>query len=376
MNWSRFYLASGSIAAACVLLAQADLPFRARSRAAARPARVAFPIGQPVKIPAPLGLPPVPVPADNPPTAETIALGHRLFFEKMFSRDGSISCASCHDPKFGMADPRPVSLGVHDLKGTRNAPTVLNSAYNASQFWDGRAATLEDQAAGPVGNPVEFIHSLTGVERRLAASPKYVQLFEKAWGPGPITYEMAAKSIASYERTLVSGNSPFDRYFHGKDRTAMNESAIRGLKLYLNPSLKAANCVSCHRIDADSSLFGEERFHNTGVALDPLTRQIRDLGRWAVTGDTTKVGAFRTMTLRNIALTAPYMHDGSMKTLEETVEFYFEGGRPSQYISTDMPVPGLPDIPKDEQPQAKKDLVEFMKALTGDMPALAAPPPE
>ncbi len=365
------------LAAAAALTAAETAPgiFRSRARVASKPpVRTAFPIGKPVKIPAPLGLPPVPIPKDNPPTAETIALGRKLFFEKMLSRDHTLSCASCHDPKAGMADPNPVSAGFLKLKGNRNAPTVLNAAYNPTQFWDGRALSLEQQTEGVVNNPIEFAHSLIGVERRLAASPAYVKLFEKAWGPGPITYEMTAKSIASYERTLVSGNSKFDRYYYGGDKSAMPESAIRGLKFYLNPSLKAANCVSCHRIDEEHSTFGEERFHNTGVAFDPKSLKILDMGRWAVTKDPTLVGAFRTMTLRNIALTAPYMHDGSMKTLEEVIDFYFDGGRPNQYISHDMPAAGLPEIPKAEQAQAKKDLVEFLKCLTGDMPPGMSPP--
>ena len=362
---------------AAVLGAETLIPIRARSRTSpTSPKRVAFPIGVPVKIPTPLGLPPVPIPPENPPTKETISLGRKLFFDKILSRDGTLACASCHDPKAGMADPNRVSFGVNKLTGTRNAPTVLNAAYNPMQFWDGRVFTLEEQTFGPVDNPVEFIHSHVGVERKLAANATYAKLFAKAWGPGSITYDMVAKSIASYERTLVSGNSKFDRYYYGGDKTALSASAIRGLKLYLDPSLKAANCVSCHRIDAEYSTFVEPRFHNTGVAFDPVKRVILDLGRFAITNDPTKVGAFRTPTLRNIALTAPYMHDGSMKTLEETIDFYFDGGRRNQHISNDMPAPGLPDIPKDQQPQAKKDLVEFMKSLTGDFPPGAAPPPE
>jgi cytochrome c peroxidase len=357
------------------LSAYSDFPLRSRHRDAAAPARrKATPIGKPIAIKAPLGLPPVPIPADNPPTEETVLLGRKLFFDKLLSRDGSISCASCHDPKFGFADPNQFSDGVNGKKGNRNAPTVLNAAYAEPLFWDGRAATLEDQAAGPVANPVEMAHSLAGVERRLSSDPAYVQLFSKAWGPGTITYEMVAKSIASYERTLVSGNSPFDRYYYGGDKKAMNASAIRGLKLYLNPSLKAANCVSCHRIDAKFSTFTEPRFHNTGVAFNPLGSGLSDIGRFGIRPGPRMEGAFRTMTLRNISKTAPYMHNGSLKTLEEVVDFYFEGGRPNPSISNDMPAPGLPDIPKAEQAQAKKDLVEFMKALDGDIPPGAVPP--
>jgi cytochrome c peroxidase len=358
-----------------VAVAQSTIPFRARTKPNAEPpARRAFPIGRPMTIPTPLGLPPVPIPADNPPTAETVALGHRLFFDKIFSRDNTVSCASCHDPKAGGADPRQFSEGVDGLKGNRNAPAIFNAAYNDTQFWDGRAVSLEHQAEGPVGNPVEFAHSLSGVVRKLMGNPVYVDLFAKAWGPGPITYEMVAKSIASYERTLVSGNSPFDRYQYGGDRTAMSESAIRGLRLFLDPSLKAANCISCHRIDEKFATFAEERFHNTGVAWDPRRGILMDMGRWAIVQRIRWQGAFRTPTLRNITLTGPYMHDGSMKTLEEVIDFYFEGGRPNPWISNDMPDPGLPDIPRDQQPQAKRDLVEFMKHLNGEVPALAGPP--
>jgi cytochrome c peroxidase len=372
----RFWaLALMGATVAVFLAAETDIPFRARSRPSVVPGkRAAKPVGEPIKIPTPLGLPPVPIPADNPPTKETVALGRKLFFDPLLSRDGSLSCASCHDPKRGFADPNRVSSGVNKLVGNRQAPTVLNAAYNDFQFWDGRAQTLEEQAGGPVENPVEFAHSLAGVERKLMASPKYADLFAKAWGPGRITWEMAAKSIASYERTLVSGNSPFDRYYYGGDKTAMNESAIRGLKFYLNPSLKSANCVSCHRIDEKFSTFTEARFHNTGVAWDPNTLTITDFGRSAITGNAKQTGAFHTKTLRNIALTAPYMHDGSMKTLEEVVDFYFNGGRPNPALSNDMPAPGLPDIPKDQQDQAKKDIVEFLKALTGDTPPGAGPP--
>jgi len=373
----RLFKALALLTCAVPLMAEHTLPLRARSRAAAVPgatAAPARPIGAPIAIPAPLGLPPVPIPPENPPTADTVALGRRLFFDKILSRDRTLSCASCHDPKHGMADPNPSSTGYLNQKGNRNAPTVLNAAYATPLFWDGRAPTLEKQAEGPVENPIELAHSLTGVERRLMSDPAYVALFAKAWGPGPITYDMVGKSIASYERTLVSGNSPFDRYYFGGDKTAMNESAIRGLQFFLDPSLRAANCVSCHRIDEGHATFTEARFHNTGVAFEAATGAIKDPGRSAINGDGRLTGGFRTVTLRNIALTAPYMHDGSMKTLEEVVDFYFEGGRTNPHISNDMPQPGLPGIPKEQQPQAKKDLVEFMKALTGDMPPGASAP--
>ncbi len=359
--------------AGAIALAQPSPPFRARVRPAA-PAGGSMPAGKPVTIPAPLGLPPVPFPADNPPTAETIALGHRLFFDKLLSRDGTVACASCHLPKAAMADPRPVSLGVNGGVGGRNAPSILNAAYHDTQFWDGRARSLEEQAAMPVPDGVEMAHSLTGVERRLAANPAYVKLFAKAFGPGRITFEMAAKAIASYERTLLSGNSPFDRYQFGGDKKALSEAAIRGLALFSDATLDGPNCISCHRIEDKFATFTESRFHNSGVAWDEEKRAYKDKGRIAVTGTPKDAGAFKAVTLRNITLTAPYMHDGSMQTLEEVLDFYFEGGRRNPLLSGVMPHHGVPNIPKAEQAQAKADLVEFLKALTGDMPAGAAPP--
>ena len=313
--------------------------------ASPRPAGKSFPIGKPVTIPTPLGLPPVPVPADNPPTAETIALGRKLFAEKFFSRDNSIACASCHDPKTGFSDPNQFSPGFNKQLGGRHSMSLLNAAYHFTQFWDGRALSLEQQAEFPVRDPKEMAHSLVGVERRVAASPEYVRLFAQAFGPGPISYEMIAKSLASFERTLLSGNSPFDRYYYGGDKTAMPAAAIRGLELFKDFTLDGPNCISCHRIEDKFATFTEPRFHNTGVSVDAATGEMHDLGRFDVTGDKKDQGAFKVLTLRNVALTAPYMHDGSMKTLEEVVEFYFQGGRKNPYLSGVVPHHGVPNIP-------------------------------
>ena len=329
----------------------------------------AFPVGKPVTIPTPLGLPPVPIPADNPPTAETIALGRQLFNEKFLSRDHTVACASCHDSKTGFSDPRQFSAGVDRQLGGRHSMSLLNAAYHVTQFWDGRALSLEQQAEFPVRDPKEMAHSLVGVERRAAANPEYVRLFAQAFGPGPITYDMVAKSLASYERTLLSGNSAFDRYYYGGDKTAMSASAIRGLELFKDFTLDGPNCISCHRIEDKFATFTEPRFHNTGVSVDPATSEMRDLGRFEVTGDKKDQGAFKVLTLRNVALTAPYMHDGSMKTLEEVVDFYFEGGRKNPYLSGVVPHHGVPNIPVAKRGEARADLVAFMKALTGDMPA-------
>ena len=375
----RRLIAASSLACLWIasLAGEAPIPIRARTRAAQAEASPK-PIGKPLVVKAPLGLPPVPVPPDNPITTETVELGRKLFFEKRFSLDGTVSCSSCHDPNKGGADPRQFSEGMNKQVGNRNAPTVFNAAYNPTQFLDGRAATLEEQAEGPVQNPVEMSHTLIGVERRLAADPEYIKLFEKAFGPGRITYKMAAKAIAAYERMLVSGNSPFDRYYYGGDKKAMNASAIRGLKLFTTIPLDTPACGNCHRIGPESATFAEPRFHNTGVAWDPEKGELKDPGRSAISGNRQDKGAFRTPTLRNIALTAPYMHDGSMKTLEDVVDFYLKGGVHNPFISGALPGHAEEEpvnIPEAEKPQVKKDLVEFMKALTGDLPPLAQPPP-
>src|SRR5271169_4200501 len=183
-----------------------------------------MPIGKPVTVKAPLGLPPIPIPPDNPLTAETIALGRRLYYDPILSADMTVSCASCHDPRFGFADARPFSEGVGHKTGARHSPPVVNSAYFKVQFWDGRSPSLENQAEGPVQNPVEMANTLSTVEQRLNADPSYKEDFAKAWGPKPITYEMVEKSIASFERTVISGNSPFDRWKYGHDEKAADDS--------------------------------------------------------------------------------------------------------------------------------------------------------
>ncbi|MBN8733038.1 MAG: cytochrome-c peroxidase [Acidobacteria bacterium] len=359
----------------CTVLAADGLPARARSRGTELPpASKGIPTGKTIPLPSALGLPPVSYPGNNPPTAETVALGRKLFFDPILSRDNSISCASCHDPEAAFSDARRFSPGVGEQLGNRQAMTILNAVYHQTQFWDGRSLTLEQQAEGPIQNPIEMASSLTGVERKLAASPEYVALFAQAFGPGRITYPLVTKALAAYERTLVSGNSPFDRYYYGGDKTAMSESAIRGMKFFMDRTLESPNCISCHNINEAFATFTEPRFHNTGVAYDTATGAFQDLGRTLVTEERKDTGAFKVVTLRNIALTAPYMHDGSMKTLEEVVDFYLDGGRHNQFLSGVMPHLPLTFVPKEQIPQAKKDLVEFLKALTGEMPKDAVPP--
>ncbi|MFB3922102.1 MAG: cytochrome-c peroxidase [Terriglobia bacterium] len=330
---------------------------------------VVKPIGAPIQIVAPLGLPPVPIPADNPPTAETVALGRRLYYDTALSVDNTISCASCHDPKFGFGDGHQFSDGVRGQKGDRNSPTVLNAAYYTTQFWDGRAGTLEQQAEGPVQNPVEMAHTLKGVEQRLNADPTYKAEFKKAFGADVITYDMVAKSIASFERTVVSGNSPFDKYLYGGDKKALSASARRGLEVFRNP--KRGNCAVCHTIDEKFALFTDNKFHNLGVGVKLNVNgetELTDLGRFKVTNTEADKGAFRTPSIRNIALTAPYMHDGTHKNLKEVLDFYVGGGNSNPH--RDKEIHPLDFLTGQEQ----ADLIEFMKSLTGEMPPDVGPP--
>ncbi len=323
------------------------------------------PVGTPVNLKAPLGLPQVPIPADNPLTAEKIALGRKLYYDPILSVDNTIACASCHSPAFGFADPKPFSMGVGGKTGGRNAPTVLNSAYNALQFWDGRAPSLEKQAEGPVQNPVEMANTLPAVEKKLLANAAYRAEFEKAFGPGPITFEKAEQAIASFERTVISGNSPFDRYFYGGDKSALSPSARRGLEVFRNP--KKGNCAACHTIGEKNALFTDNKFRNIGVGAD-YQGNYQDLGRYNVTHNEADKGAFKTPTLRNIAKTAPYMHDGSLKTLKDVVDFYVGGGNSNPHL--DKEIHALDFLTGQE----RADLAAFLKSLTGEMPPNVGPP--
>ncbi|HET7751970.1 MAG TPA: cytochrome c peroxidase [Terriglobales bacterium] len=324
----------------------------------------AVPLGATLQIARPLGLPPVPVPADNPPTATTIALGRQLYYDPVLSVDNSVSCATCHHPDYGFADGKSLSDGVRAQKGARNSPTVLNTAYFNMFFWDGRAATLEEQAAGPVQNPVEMGHTLKGVENKLMRYPAYREAFAKAFESGHITFDMVAKAIASFERTLVSGNSPFDRYYYGHEENALSESAKRGLIVFTRSD--KGNCAACHEIGKDYALFTDKKFHNVGVGVH--NEQPTDLGRYAVTRSDADQGAFRTPSLRNIARTAPYMHDGSLKTLKDVVDFYIGAGNSNPYL--DKRIKPLDFLTGQE----RADLLAFLESLTGEIPPNAGEP--
>jgi cytochrome c peroxidase len=318
-----------------------------------------MPVGKPVTIKAPLGLPPVPIPADNLPTAETIALGRRLYYDTALSVDNTVSCATCHSPAMGFTDDKPVSNGVQNKTGTRSAPTVINSAYSTLQFWDGRAPSLEAQAAGPMANPVEMAHTLPGVVERLQKDASYREEFKKAWGTDQITIDMVTKSIASFERTVLSGDSPFDRFYYGGDKKAMSASAQRGLKVFVNP--KRGNCAVCHTIGTKYALFTDNKFHNIGIGADTRGEFV-DTGRYSQTKNDADMGAFKTPTLRNCAQTGPYMHDGSMPDLKAVIDHYIGGGNSNPHLDKQIHVLDF------LTGQEREDLLEFMKSLTGELP--------
>ncbi len=317
------------------------------------PARV---VGTVVPIEAPLGLPPVAIPADNPPTADSIALGRKLFFDVRLSGDDTVSCATCHNPELSFTDGLPGSRGIGKKIGRRNAPTVLNAAYYSSFFWDGRAATLEQQAGFPIANPDEMGQSHELSIKKFEKIPEYKKEFELVFGPGRLTIEKIEMALASYERTLLSGNSPFDRYMYGHDESALSDSAKRGLKVFLLRD--RGNCVACHDVRETYATFTDGRFHNLGAGVNSKG-ELTDMGRWEQTHLEADRGAFRTPDLRNVAKTGPYMHDGSLKTLKDVVEFYDGGGTSNPQLDKEIKELKL-------SAGERADLVAFLESLTGE----------
>lgn len=319
---------------------------------------LARPLGTPVTITPPLGLPPVPIPADNPPTADAIALGRRLYYERRLSSNNTLACGGCHSPYIRFTDGLRLAGGVEGKEGTRNTPTTLNAAYYLTQFWDGRAASLEQQAGMPIANPIEMNLPHEVVVTKLNADQSYRGEFEKVFGPGPITMDKLQKAIASFERTLLSGNAPFDRYQFGGDKTALSDAAIRGLAIFTDK--QRGNCSTCHVIGEKFAVFTDNLFHNVGAGLD-ANGELKDLGRYTQTKVEADRGVFRTPSLRNVAKTAPYMHDGSLKTLKDVLDFYVGGGSSN------------PQLDKEIKPiilsaQDRDDLIAFLESLTGELP--------
>ena len=289
----------------------------------------------------------VPIPATNLNYKAKVKLGEQLYFDGRLSQNGAISCAFCHTPGLGFADPKQVSFGVGGKQGGRNSPTVYNTAFNPVQFWDGRAGSLEEQAIGPIVNPVEMGETHENVVKKLSQIKGYVTQFQLVFGSG-ISMQGIAEAIAAYERTIISTNSAFDQYVLG-DKTAMNEEAQRGMSLFKGK----ARCILCH----NDSNFTDNQFHNLGVPqVGPMKE---DLGRYYVTRRPEDKGAFKTPTLRSIVETAPYMHDGAFKTLEEVVDFLDNGGGKNPNLSPLMKPLGL-------TAKEKTDLITFLKALKGE----------
>ncbi len=282
-------------------------------------------------LPPPLGLDLyMPVPETNPLTRDKVTLGRKLFFDKRLSRDGTLACASCHDPRRVFSDGRAVARGILDAVGTRNAPALINRGYGRSFFWDGRAQSLEQQALQPITNPIELGLTETELERRTRMK----------------TADVTA-ALASYVRTIRSGDSRYDRYAGGQ-RGFLNDLEKAGLELFRGKG----RCAVCHL----GPNFTDEQFHNTGVAWQ--SDRLVDEGRFRVSGVPRDDGAFKTPTLREIARTAPYMHDGSFATLEDVIDFYSDGARQNLYLD--------PEIrPRNFTSEEKRAIIAFLRSLNG-----------
>jgi len=320
----------------------------------------------------------------NPMTRAKIELGRQLYFDPRLSADSTVSCASCHHPQEGFSRHTPTGVGIGGQKGGRNSPTSYNRILSDLQFWDGRAATLEEQAVGPIANPIEMGNTHDAAVATLKEIPGYVAQFEAVFPDSGVTIDNVGKAIATFERTIVTGPSQFDyaesfKRFSSMDeldledlkadapevfaeyeslkaaieQDPMSESAARGWDLFFS---KRVGCSNCH-VGAN---LADEKYYNLGVGM---SADNPDLGRYVVTKQEQDKGAFKTPTIRNVALTAPYMHDGSQATLEEVVEHYNKGGDKNPWLSDKM-------TPLKLTPQEKIDLVEFMRSCTGSFPVI------
>jgi cytochrome c peroxidase len=347
-------------------------------------------VSVPAQPPTPGAAPPVPLfsveviqsftPSDNPITDAKAKLGDMIFDEKRVSADNSVACNTCHSPRNGFTTHTATARGVGDRIGKRNAPSILNAMFYNSLFWDGRAATLEEQSTLPILNPVEMGQKdPKDVVAKLAAIPEFVEAFQKVFGHPP-NWEDMGKALGAFERTRLSTEAPFDRFLHG-DQKALSASQLRGWTLFTGK----ARCGSCHTYDPALPLFGDNRFHNTGVAagkqdfnqlakratestaagnkaeIDTLALETdySELGRFLVTRKREDIGAFKTPFLRDVLLTGPYMHDGSLETLWDVIDFFNKGGERNPFLDAGMKPLGLSASEVD-------DLVNFLAALTSD----------
>lgn len=274
----------------------------------------------------------LPVPETNLLTQEKVELGRQLFFDRRLSRDESISCATCHNPNRAFSTLLPVATGVGGRRGKRNAPALINRGYGRDFFWDGRSASLEDQVVQPIQDANEM--NLTLDEAAARVKLDKLEL---------------ARALASYVRSIFSGNAPYDRFVNG-DRMALTAEQQLGLQIFRGKG----NCTSCHV----GPNFTDERFHNTGVAWQD--NRLTDEGRFAISANPVDRGAFKTPTIREIARTAPYMHDGSLATLEDVVAFYADGGRKNPFLDLEI-------RPRDLSTEEKRALIAFLGSLSGEV---------
>ena len=323
-----------------------------------------------------LGLPPLPIPADNPQTVAKVALGKKLFHDQRLSADGKVSCATCHQADKVFSDGLPVAQGINKQLGTRNTPSLFNVAYQHSLFWDGRRASLEAQAKEPFFHPREHgLKDTPALLHHIRTDQQYAAAFKRTFGVSrrDISSDHVTQALAAFERTLIAGESPFDRYYFAGDQKALSPTAQQGLQLFQGQ----AQCATCHTLGKTSALFTDQQFHSLAIGLKKIepriieltTRVARarpaererlvledadyaELGRFLVTQNPADIGKFKTPSLRNVALTAPYMHDGSITTLAEAVEFevYYRG------LAQNRPLILTP--------QEKLDLIDFLKSLT------------
>jgi len=324
--------------------------------------------------------------AANPLTRAKIELGRQLYFDTRLSSDNTISCASCHHPQEGFGRHTQFGVGIEGLEGGRNSPISYNRILSDAQFWDGRAESLEAQAVGPIANPIEMGNTHDAAVATLKKIPAYAVQFKTVFPKSGVTIDNVGKAIASFERAIVTGPTPFDyvdalkpyasleeedladlkeddpaiyqEYLDlqaGAESNPMSESALNGMALFFS---KEVGCSNCH-VGAN---LADEKYHNLGIGMDS---EMPDVGRFAETKDEKDKGAFKTPTIRNVALSAPYMHDGSLRTLEEVVEHYVKGGTKNPWLSDKM-------TPIKINNQQKLDLVEFMRAVTGSYPKIAS----
>ncbi len=305
----------------------------------------------PYEVTRPKGFPDIVIPDDNPMTLEGVQLGRMLYYDKILSGDNTQSCASCHAPEFSFTDNgKQFSEGIDGSIGNRNSPSVINTAWMPSLFWDGRAATVEDQALGPVPNPIEMNLPWPEAMQKLNAHPGYPDLFFKAFGTRNIDSMLVAKAIAQFERTMISSNSKWDRYL--RNEASLTQAEAQGFEIFFS---EIGDCFHCH----STILFTDNLFHNNGMDAN-----FTDVGLGEISGNANDIGKFKTPTLRNIEFTAPFMHDGRFETIEDVVDFYSEGVVWSETIDPLMKKVGQGGLHlTDDQ---KENLIAFLKTLTDE----------